>query len=62
MKIKIFDNGDTNCRELWINGRIIHAVNLEGSTPSTKAPANLLEATINFGEWAPNTVHMETKG
>ena len=60
MKLKVYDNPKTKCRELWINDQIIHAINVQDYESFPKAPRNLFEATIAIGKWAPNRIHMET--
>lgn len=61
MKLKIYDNPDTHCRELWINDQIELAVNItEMKNPELGAYGDKFSLLISFAPWEAGKTHMET--
>ena len=62
MKIKVYDNEETNCRELWVNDRIEIAVNVsELNEPSKFGYNDRFSMVVSFADWHPGTTHMDTE-
>lgn len=55
VKKAVFDNPNSKCRELWINGRIIAGVSLEFLEDAAASKEYLATKlpTLNIGAWQP---------
>lgn len=64
-EVKVFDNGKTGCRELWVDGVIIYALSNEAVTIAEggeRLPTNLYEMVLDFAPWKDNKIHFSTTG
>ena len=62
MKIKVYDNQETNCRELWVNDEIQIAVNVSDlKDPETFGYDDQFTLVVSFAPWHPGMTHMNTE-
>ncbi len=60
--IKVFDNPETECRELWINNEIKLALSATDLNKNAFKSNDILSRTMSVGQWEAGKEHMNTEG